>query len=259
MAYLLFIAIYSVFYFNYVAKGDTQYLDHLLWWLKLSGIWYFTAPLSLLMLTLRMKKHSLLNNAIVIGAPMVLIAITLQLLFDFSYVKTDLTGYFVLFMPKQLAIFGAIYLYWYVKIYQKHIHNLQTHQQAPIKASDSQTAKTSPLVLIELEHLGRPFKLDVQTIYLIRSAGNYVEINSTEGQYLKRASLKQILTELPDHFYQCHRSNIVNLHCISAIQNQTSGNALAILNNHQQVAISKRCKSNIKEKLADYPISLSEY
>ncbi|NTS76331.1 LytTR family transcriptional regulator [Catenovulum sp. SM1970] len=252
LAYLVFIAIYSIFYFHFVAKQQTQFIDHILWWLKLSGVWFVFAPITLYCLTLHAKQGAMKRYFLLLGIPMILTAVILQLLFDYSYLKSDLTGYFVLFLPRQAGIFAAVCTYWYLFIFQKQQTDTELPTTADKPASSTEQVRAET---IELEHLGRPYRLQLDTVWLIKSAGNYVEIESTEGQFLKRTTLKQMQLELPAHFYKCHRSYIINLHQVKAVQNQTSGHAIAILKNGEQVNISKRCKNTVKKQLAAFPMS----
>ena len=174
--------------------------------------------------------------------PLIILAVCLQIYFDYEYLKHDFWGYFVLFLPRQVAIAAVICLYWYFLVYQKTSNPDPTTLQ-PQSDSVDVTRQT-----ITLEHLGRPHELQLDNVWLIRGAGNYVEIESGEGKFLKRTTLKKIQQELPPYFYQCHRSHIVNLKFVQAVQNQSSGHAVASLKNGQQVNISKRCKNIVKNQ-----------
>ena len=248
--YLAFIVIYSVFYWQFVSKLSTDFVDHVLWWLKSTGVWYVFAPICLVFFSYYSKRQSLINCFLTIGLPMVLIAVILQISFDYNYLKAELFGYFVLYLPKQIGVFLIVCAYWFffVRDYESSVVN--EHDELSTAAQQL----TSKRYFIELEHKGRPYKLDMESVWFIKSAGNYIEIESVDGQFLKRSSLKKIQLDTPSYFCQCHRSILVNLKHISALSNQASGHAIATLSNGAEINISKRYKNSIKEQLTDYPI-----
>lgn len=239
LLYLLFIVVYSVFYYSFVAKAQTQFISHLLWWLKLSGVWFFFTPLALMILTALSSryKHSLI--AISIGFPMVILAVSLQISFDLTYILNhDVIAYIVLFTPKHVAIFIAVYLYWFFMV------QMPSSKRSTITPVNHSTTKN-----IDVEHLGRPLQLATCDITVINASGNYVEIETNHGNYLKRDTLKQLLKLLPSYFFQCHRSHIINLKKVKSLTNQASGNGYVLLTNNQKIAVSKRYKSLLKQQL----------
>lgn len=241
--YLVFIFVYSVFYWQFVSKLSTDFIDHVLWWLKNTGVWYLFAPICLVYFSYYSGRQSLIKCFLTVGFPMVLSSVILQISFDYSYLKADLFGYFVLYLPKQIGIFMITCLYWYLFV--------MDDKNTAINVCDEPTTKSE---YINLEHKGRPYKLDMESIWFIKSAGNYIEIESIHGQFLKRSSLKKIQLDAPSYFCQCHRSTLVNLKHICALSNQASGHAIATLSNGSEINISKRYKNSIKEQLIDYPI-----
>ncbi len=250
LCYLAFIVVYSIFYWRYVSKLETEFVEHVFWWLKHSAIWYFFAPCCLVFFTRQYARRALLINFVLLGLPLIVIAVLVQITFDYGYIKDDFSGYFVLFLPRHAGIFAILCVYWLLFVGNKKASKPHLAEQASSPALEQAGHN---LAYLELEHLGRPYKLELDLVWLIKSAGNYVEIDSEQGQFIKRASLKQLQHELPEHFYQCHRSYIVNLRHISAVQKQSSGHAVAVLNNGAQVNISKRYKNAMKVRLAEVP------
>lgn len=250
LIYLIFIVVYSVFYWHFVAKLQTEFIDHVFWWLKNTGAWFVFAPVCLVYFTQKANQPSFLKHLAFAGFAMVLIAVILQISFDYAYLKKDLLGYVVLYLPRQIGIFIIVCAYWYLFVMYKHSNEAAHINNVPAE----QTATTTEVDYIDLEHLGRPYRLNMNTIWLVKSAGNYVEIHSEQGQFLKRSSLKQLQRSLPDYFCQCHRSIIINLQHLHAINSHSSGHAIATLRNGEQANISKRYKSSVKARLAEYPI-----
>ncbi|WP_449359747.1 LytR/AlgR family response regulator transcription factor [Alishewanella longhuensis] len=251
VGYFVFIVVYSLFYWHFVSKLQTDFIDHVFWWLKNSGVWYLFAPFCLYFFSRQAAYRKPLTNFILLGTPMILVAVTLQISFDYAYLKDDLTGYFVLFLPRHAAIFSIICCYWLIFVMDKAVSGKANPITAIPQAPEQ---RAGSIQFIEVEHQGRPCRLDINSIWLIKSAGNYIELESEHGTFLKRASLKQIQLELPPQFCQCHRSAIINLQHVSAIRNQSAGHALALFNKGEPANISKRYKHLVKERLADYPI-----
>lgn len=247
LVYLVFIVIYSVFFFNFVAKQQTQFIQHIFWWLKLSGVWFVFAPLAIIALS-KLTNMPLLARILLLGVPMVIIAVVLQLAFDYRYFKADLVGQFVLFLPRQIGIFIAVCCFWLLCVNSVWAQNVVRQQDA-----DKET--TIKRAVINVEHLGRPYAIQAEHILALNSAGNYVEIETTEGTFLKRISLKDILALLPNYFYQCHRSYAVNLHQVSSMQNQTSGTAVIYLSSGSKIPVSKSAKARLKQRLAQQLIN----
>ncbi|BDD11206.1 hypothetical protein FUAX_36380 [Fulvitalea axinellae] len=83
------------------------------------------------------------------------------------------------------------------------------------KASEGRMS-VKDAIFVKQDHLFTKVKLsDVQWV---KGAGNYLEI-SCQGnvQYLIRNSFKSFMKELPEYFFQCHKSYIINLNDIEAV------------------------------------------
>jgi two-component system, LytTR family, response regulator LytT len=64
-------------------------------------------------------------------------------------------------------------------------------------------------------------KINFADIVYIKSDGVYVEIFTKDRRFLVRQSLKNLQNILPEsYFLQVHRSYIINLHCIEAINHE---------------------------------------
>lgn len=239
LVYLCFICIYSVFYHVYVAKQKTEFLSHIFWWLKSTGMWFLFGPLCLLGLDYINNKK---QHVIALGSSLIAIAVAMQLLFDYQHLKHDLIGYAVLYLPKQTGIFMVFYLYWYLICFKT---------EQPSKINPKIEQKSDQEETITLEEKGRAIALPYTSIHTITSAGNYIEITTQDKRFIKRSSLKDVLALLPNYFCQIHRSAIVNTKQINRFDN---GASIVYLNNGEQLKISKRCKSEFKQKLHTYPI-----
>ncbi|WP_440056471.1 LytTR family DNA-binding domain-containing protein (plasmid) [Pseudoalteromonas sp. T1lg65] len=242
--YFVFITIYSIFFYIYVAKQQTQFIDHILWWLKLSGVWYVFAPLLLYKLTSWRLSKLFLQKTLVLCLFLVNSAAALQLAYDYQYYQSELIEQFILFLPKQIGICAVVVLYWYLFVYQRLANGKTNDDRENIN-----NLMVSSNRSLQLEFKGRPVTLYLEDIAFIQSAGNYVEITTEQGTFLKRTSIKQMLDELSSDFCQCHRSYIVNLKKVVALQSLPSGAAILTLTRGNEIPLSKRSKAHVKRQL----------
>jgi succinate dehydrogenase hydrophobic anchor subunit len=242
LVYLLFICIYSVFYYVYVAKKETEFLSHILWWLKSTGIWFLFGPIILISFSSEKFKKAKLY-CLGLGLTLISTAVGLQVFFDYQHLKHDLVGFSVLYLPKQTAIFLVFCLYWYLLCH----HKTDKHDHAVSANATNETRQS-----ISVEDKGKTIEIPFNDIQSVTSAGNYIEIKTPQDCYLKRYSLKEVLALLPSNFCQIHRSTIVNIKTISRFDNRTS---LVYLSDGEALRISKRCKTQFKQQLSDYPIT----
>lgn len=61
--------------------------------------------------------------------------------------------------------------------------------------------------------------IDIQDLCYIEAAGDYINLVTNQGQYIKELTMKAAEEHLPQaDFVRIHRSYIVNIHCISRIE-----------------------------------------
>lgn len=87
-------------------------------------------------------------------------------------------------------------------------------------------------------------KVPTNSILYIKSDGVYIEIHTTEKKLLVRETLKKMTEILPgEHFIQVHRSYIINIHHVTAL------NSEFIITDNHSIPISKSMKDSLMEKL----------
>ncbi|MCL2513113.1 MAG: LytTR family DNA-binding domain-containing protein [Oscillospiraceae bacterium] len=91
-------------------------------------------------------------------------------------------------------------------------------------------------------------KLSCSDIYYISMFAHNAEIHATDVKYVIRKPAKELLTLLPAHFLQCHRSCIVNLFKVDCLYKESM-----VLCNGENLTVSR---SNIK-KVKDAFLRLS--
>jgi len=147
-----------------------------------------------------------------------------------------------------LSIRGLIGFLIYLLIIQQFRFALaQQHQPDEVPDSDPVTVETEPTKEVQVELLERVAvksgsKIHVvlvpEIIYL-QADGDYVQIFTAQGKYLKEQTMKYFEEHLPDNqFVRVHRSVIVNVEMISRIELYEKQNQLLTLKNGQQIKTS---------------------
>ncbi|MGZ5189729.1 MAG: LytR/AlgR family response regulator transcription factor [Flavisolibacter sp.] len=90
---------------------------------------------------------------------------------------------------------------------------------------------------------GRLVKVLFSEIIFIEALENYVAVYTTGKKLITHSTLKSVQQILPDHFIQPHKSYIINIHQITAVE----GNLLHCQGYH--IPISKYQKEEIMEKI----------
>jgi DNA-binding LytR/AlgR family response regulator len=86
----------------------------------------------------------------------------------------------------------------------------------------------------------RLIKLEIEKISTIEANGDYIAIKSEGKKYVVHTTLKKIAEKLPEnHFFQIHRSHIINIKKIVDIQDNS------VLIDNEIIPISKKNKPNL--------------
>ena len=143
------------------------------------------------------------------------------LLYVFFDVNT--AAVFIPFLP----IRGLIGLLMYVQISQQFMISLNQTQEPVYKADE----------ITEQEEL--PAKVTQTEVLYLQADGDYVQIITAQGKYLKEQTMKSFEEQLPENqFVRVHRSVIVNVEMISRIELYEKQNQLLTLKNGQQIKTS---------------------
>ena len=79
--------------------------------------------------------------------------------------------------------------------------------------------------------------IPVDDIFFLQSDGDYVQIISRQGKFLKEQTMKYFEQRLP-RFVRVHRSYLVNIENISRIELYTKQNQLLTMKNGEQIKVS---------------------
>ncbi|MEI6751637.1 MAG: LytTR family DNA-binding domain-containing protein [Paludibacter sp.] len=113
---------------------------------------------------------------------------------------------------------------------------------AQVNNEDKKPTKTSDIELLERIAVKSGTKIHVllvPDILYLQADGDYVQIFTREGKYLKEQTMKYFEEHLPENqFVRVHRSLIVNVEMISRIELYEKQNQLLTLKNGQQIKTS---------------------
>lgn len=98
--------------------------------------------------------------------------------------------------------------------------------------------------------LGREFLIPADGIAWAQAAGNYVNLRSGDREYPLRSTLSGLLQRLdPDRFVQVHRSWLVNLEQVVAIEPLESGDANIHMQGGHVIPCSRRYRDALRARL----------
>ena len=146
-----------------------------------------------------------------------------------------------------LPIRGFIGLMMYLLIIQRFsVVFLQTKKaidttliEVPLEIKPRKTIETELLERIAVKSGTKIHVVLVPEILYLQADGDYVQIFTKGGKYLKEQTLKYFEEHLPENqFVRVHRSVIVNVEMISRIELYEKQNQLLTLKNGQQIKTS---------------------
>ncbi|MDP3915662.1 MAG: LytTR family DNA-binding domain-containing protein [Bacteroidota bacterium] len=97
--------------------------------------------------------------------------------------------------------------------------------------------------------------LHVADVAFIKSADNYVEIAYKEGEHLRKKLIRNTLRNIEHqmrpfpNFIRCHRTCIVNIHCIEKLNRQYNNHWLTIKNHQEQIPVSRQYLLKLKDAI----------
>ncbi|WP_395345123.1 LytR/AlgR family response regulator transcription factor [Ningiella sp. W23] len=92
--------------------------------------------------------------------------------------------------------------------------------------------------------------LEQADISWMDAAGDYVCIHANNETYIKRSTLKELLSQLdPEHFKRVHRSTVVNLKYVEKVIPHTKGEYFLVLHADQKLKVSRNYRDVIKRFL----------
>ena len=105
---------------------------------------------------------------------------------------------------------------------------------------------------IAVKEQGEIVRVATASIQWVDAAGDYMCLHCSDGQtHILRKTMKELEQELdPVLFVRVHRSAIVNTKQISKLVTQSSGEYLLVLDNGQELKVSRSYRDKVKAALA---------
>jgi two-component system response regulator LytT len=212
--------------------------------LLFSSYWLLYLPL--LTVIFRSTKPLLILSAIVfhLFAYAALVWIISSLFYEhtFAYWQTfnyGLSAYFI----KTVLIYGFSFVAF------SHLHRKTKSAQTFIKPFIS--------AILIANSTGKKLVLQVNEIRYFAANSPYVSVYHTAQQYLHTETLKSLESQLDDkQFVRIHKSHIVNIHQISAIQSRQNGDYDITLSDSTILRVSRNYAKDFKSKLEQHTTQL---
>lgn len=233
---ILFLTVIDKLYDLWVPERD-KLNNHPLWALQEWGLWYLLTPLLFRMLSQSAATRAMVTQRYALICSVVAVnALIYQSIFDLFVFKDSIAYSLLYFAPLYpVVIFINVF------IWQRYLA-LPTGQPAP---ADSRAEQ-----MLTIEQPDGAMQLCFNDIIQINSASNYVEVCTAERSWLKRATLKDIESQLPQQmFIRTHRAHLVNVQHIARIRLKSSGSGYVELKSGQVVALSKAHKQAVRARL----------
>ena len=105
---------------------------------------------------------------------------------------------------------------------------------------------------LAVKEQGEIIRVTTSSIQWVDAAGDYMCLHCNDGKtHILRKTMKELEQELdPALFVRVHRSAIVNTKQISKLVTQTSGEYLLVLDNGQELKVSRSYRDKVKAALA---------
>ena len=138
-----------------------------------------------------------------------------------------------------LYVIFVLYFYVYSRRLEIAPEPLQLQKQDSVQDETSDVADTELLERILVKTKQQIKVIPINEIAYLRSEGDYVMIISGNGKYLKEQTMKYFESHLPKSlFIRVHRSYIVNIEYISAIESYGKQNQQVLLKNGEWLKVS---------------------
>lgn len=232
--YMGFLIVYCLAHQAYVALAPVDLADSLLWTLREWGIWLGLTPV---ISTALHHRRRLAPNPLAFYSVLIAAVLTLSLSYrvglDVAFADGELAGSLVYFFPKYALALAIVIAGWHF------LQRSQPRRQLPL-------SPPTETLLVSRGQTETLIRLD--EILAVSAAGNYVDIHTARGTYLLRSTMKQLAERLPkEAFVRTHRSHMVRLQEIEAIERLPAGNGRVRLRSGLSVALSKGYRQALKQ------------
>lgn len=107
-------------------------------------------------------------------------------------------------------------------------------------------------LIVNSIHKNEQEKISCSTIYYLEYLERKVFIYTKENIFEIKSPLYKLQYTLPDNFIRISKATIVNIHFLNKFSAKTSGNLEALLSNGENLIVSRKYVSSLKNKLKQY-------
>lgn len=107
-------------------------------------------------------------------------------------------------------------------------------------------------LLVNSIHKNEQEKISCSTIYYLEYLERKVFIYTKENIFEIKSPLYKLQYTLPDNFIRISKTIIVNIHFLNKFSAKASGNIEALLSNGENLIVSRKYVSSLKNKLTQY-------
>lgn len=145
------------------------------------------------------------------------------------------------YLPLKSVLGAFCYLLLVQHFHLQNLKNKSNEIEPKIEDLPQKTEKTSTDLIdrITVKTGNKIQVVETQDIFYLQADGDYVQIHSSEGKYLKEQTMKYFEEHLPENkFVRVHRSFLVNIEMISRIELHEKHNQQLTLKNGDQIKTS---------------------
>ncbi len=159
-----------------------------------------------------------------------------QIIYHLLWEMVDETFYSKLTLLFKRWLYVEILIYWVIIIV--------TNSKKAIDKKD--TAPTTQKFAVK--HKGRTIFLDLNEVNWLQAYDAYVKVYTDQKVYLKRSKISEIEKHLPQsQFQRIHRSSIVNISKIKAMEPYSNGEQFIILESDEKLKLSRSYKGKLDQ------------
>ncbi|SDZ45847.1 LytTR family DNA-binding domain-containing protein [Bacillus sp. 166amftsu] len=107
-------------------------------------------------------------------------------------------------------------------------------------------------LIVNSIHKNEQEKISCSTIYYLEYLERKVFIYTKENIFEIKSPLYKLQYTLPDNFIRISKNIIVNIHFLNKFSAKASGNIEALLSNGENLIVSRKYVSSLKNKLTQY-------
>ncbi|PGE96530.1 histidine kinase [Bacillus pseudomycoides] len=107
-------------------------------------------------------------------------------------------------------------------------------------------------LIVNSIHKNEQEKISCSTIYYLEYLERNVFIYTKENIFEIKSPLYKLQYTLPDNFIRISKTTIVNIHFLNKFSAKASGNVEALLSNGENLIVSRKYVSSLKNKLTQY-------